>query len=601
MCGIFGILFQEKNETMSTEICNGLRRILNRGYDSIGISILQPDTIIKTCRHGTSDPLDHVFRKLAVVGSGMCAMSHTRWATHGEVSERNCHPHCAGDFILIHNGIVENQRVFDEALQSAHRTCISDTDSERIVQMIHLDHTIAKHKDVLSCVRRVLSTINGGYAVVLQDKNTPDILYCSRRHNPLLVGARPDGTLLVCSEKSGLIGCTDIYEVQQECVVRLQSGVSLKNIDGLTHISSQECSLLVSLEDNHTDDFTERELLEQPLLWDRIINKRLSQSSISFQEIPDNTREKILGHRHLFLVGCGTSYNTAVSAVQWFRRLNVFDTIQAHNAVDFDVGLIPRSRTVWILISQSGETIDLYVLLKKIPKEHTCIGLVNVMGSLLWRECQYAIHTMAGEERGVASTKSFSCQALQLYLLSKWLSNDASPVHHSVSSEKIGQVIEKFSLLETWSEMLVSASSLLVLGRYNGYYAALESALKLTELSQIHTEAFSSGSLKHGPFALLDENMPVIFIHTRDVAPEKTLLSVNEILSRRAPVFLLCPDDIDLDFVHPRLFILTYPDIPSFEFIPPTILLQKLSILLCKKKGLSVDYPRNLAKTVTVE
>jgi len=602
MCGIVALLTHASNETLHHHIEDGLRRILNRGYDSIGLSILPEEIEIKSCRENNKNPIKDILKKLKDFpgkGERHNIIGHTRWATHGEVNLVNCHPHRAGRFIIVHNGIVQNQADFDRILVESGVSCRSDTDTERIVQMIRLEHE-RKQCTVVDAIDAVIQQIKGGFAIVIQDVQDPFTLYCARRDNPLLVGGRHNARM-ICSEKSGLSSCETVWNVVSSTVVALKIDQPLEETRGV-HLLYRQTPCLTTATGESVGDATEAELMEQPSLWRGILRAR--DNVVDFDTVPASARDLLLSHKHLFLVGCGTSYNVAMASTGWFRSIDVFDTVQAHNAVDFDPGLIPRSPTLWILISQSGETLDLLVLLRHIrstiSSESTLIGLINVRDSLIWRECSYNIDVMAGLEKGVASTKSFSCQALQLYLFSRWLSSNPCAVL-SRSPDILESVIDRLSSLEDWVEALYFRSSILILGRYSGFFAALESALKLTELSQIHTEAYSSGSLKHGPFALLDEHTPVIFIHTSDVAEEKTVLSIREILARRAPVFLLTPDDIDIPLSHPSLSKIAYPDLTNFRFLPPTILLQKLAILLCRRKGFSVDYPRNLAKAVTVE
>lgn len=590
MCGIFGVLFKKDGDAPG-EMSAGLRRILNRGYDSIGVSFLEPTRILKTYRRDMGDPMNEMDALLTVADGGRNAIGHTRWATHGEVNLVNCHPHSAGRFIMVHNGIVENQDEFDSVLMEAGVRCVSDTDSERIVQMIALE-TIRLDGDVESAIAAVAGKIRGGFAIVIQDTESPDRIYCMRRENPLLVGERDDA-LLVCSEKNGLVGCGVVMEISPDRLVVMRRGNVLDTESGVVLPERrQELSDILY-------DFTENELRQQPDLWRSIINERCHP--LRFQEIPESLRDTILSHKHLMIVGCGTSYHASITAATWFRRYRMFETVQAHDAVDFDLGIIPSSPACWIFISQSGETLDLSLLHDRLPPGSLCVGFYNVVGSLLWRKCPYNIYTMAGEEKGVASTKSFSCQILHLYLFALWLARDEIPADLHYTPDMISNLFYRFPLLEEWTDRLYRTSSLLILGRQSGYHAALESALKITELSRIHSDAFSSGSLKHGPFALLDATMPVIFIHTSDVPVEKTILSVREILSRGASVFLLYPSHQEIRVDHPNLSSITYPDITGFRFLCPIILLQELAIMLCKKRGFSVDYPRNLAKTVTVE
>lgn len=590
MCGIFGVLFHKDGDAPG-EMSAGLRRILNRGYDSIGLSFIEPLQIFKTFRRDTGDPMDEMDAILTGIDGGTNAIGHTRWATHGEVNLVNCHPHSTCRFVMVHNGIVENQDEFDSILMEAGVRCVSDTDSERIVQMIGLE-TCRLDGDVESAIVAVANKIRGGYAIVIQDIDAPDRIYCMRRENPLLIGERDDA-LLVCSEKNGLVGCGLVMEILPDRLVMLRRGHSLDPADGVVlPARRQETSDILY-------NFTENELRQQPDLWRSIINERCHP--LRFNELPESLRDTILSHKHLMIVGCGTSYHAAITAATWFRRYRMFDTVQAHDAVDFDLGIIPSSPACWIFISQSGETLDLSLLYDRLPSDSLCIGFYNVIGSLLWRKCSYNIYTMAGEEKGVASTKSFSCQILHLYLFALWLAREAVPPDLDYAPNMITNLFYRFPLLEEWTDRLNDTSSLLILGRQSGYHAALESALKITELSRIHSDAFSSGSLKHGPFALLDATMPVVFIHTSDIPVEKTILSVREILSRGAPVFLLYPSHQEIRVDHPNLSSITYPDISDFRFLCPIILLQELSIMLCKKRGFSVDYPRNLAKTVTVE
>ena len=621
MCGIIGILFSDSSEDslkrkMGEEMILGLKRVLHRGYDSVGISFIEKDEILKTCIEGDNDPMrdmtdlvDQHYHSLSSIN----AIGHTRWATHGEVNLINSHPHKSWDdrFRMVHNGIVKNMDIFDKHLKSEGIVMVSQTDSERLVQMI--GWMVRKKGNVHHALQEVLSMVDGGYALVLQDRQEPHMLYCARRTFPLLMTRRKDGCIVVSSEISGLGSCRGglIMEPYDDYVMCLDDK-EWKEEQGRflnQYLSSPSSpSFKMELKAQYSS-WTEQEIMEQPMLVQKILAKRVSEDgTVVLSELKEAVREEIVQnrqqHHHLFLVGCGTSYHAAMASAKWFRETGLYETVHAYDAVDFDMSVIPSSSQVtWILLSQSGETMDLIVLLEKIPSSHRIFGLFNARDCLLARQCQQFLYIMAGRERGVASTKAFTCQVLHMYLFSRWLSHTKISRDVQDISHGIQETIKIFPQLEKWSHKLSLFQSLLILGRGDGLFVARESALKMKELSRIHTESFSSGSLKHGPFALLDENMPVLFIHTSDNPEEKTLLSLHEILSRKSPVFLLYPEGMLPNlFYHPQLLGLSYPSSPhEMSFLYPVILLQELSIRISIKKGFRVDFPRNLAKTVTVE
>jgi len=599
MCGIF-VFLQKKtgSSDIRQEMIRGLRTILNRGYDSIGISFVGPDILLKTCESMTEIET----RLMAIPTTSRNGMGHTRWATHGEVNLTNCHPHTSEDgrFLIVHNGILKNDHVFSGWLRQAGIVLRSATDSEMIVQWI--GHSVKERPtDIELCVREMIDRMEGNFAFVLQDTTTPDRIYCGRRGNPLLIGRREDA-ILICSEKSGLIGCDQILEPFEDHVMVLTAQSRLRQEDGLF---LTPMPMIDSEPESPRDaSWTAKEIREQPGVVETILAARVTTGGeIVFHEW-DDLRRRCREGRHLFLVGCGTSYNAALASCHWFRESGMFETVQAHDAVDFDMDILPtHGEVIWLFISQSGETLDLLVLFEKLPPSSLVIGFFNVEESLLWRRCDYSLNIMAGHERGVASTKSFTCQVLHLYLFSRWLEGRTIDAEVRRLPDRLREVIRRFPSLDRWKDLMGSIHSMLVLGRRNGWIAAIESSLKMKELSRIHTEAYSSGSLKHGPFALLDENMPVLYIHTEDNQNEKTILSLREILSRKSSVFLLAPASITgfPFFTDPHLHLITYPPHPIMGFLFPILLLQELSIRLAIAKGFCVDFPRNLAKTVTVE
>lgn len=415
-----------------------------------------------------------------------------------------------GRFLIVHNGIVKNHERFVAQLQRAGIQMESETDSESIIKMIGWECERLQGCNVAECIRDVLGRIEGGFAVVIQDRATPNRLYCCRRDLPLLIGRRGDGTFVVSSEMAGLEGCIEILEGHDDrlIVLRQEEGFQLQERDG-NFLEPEETRDEATRKTTTTRSWTEKEILEQPDMVEQILARRLDDDGRVHWEEWGEDETVVRGAmrlpemRHVRLMGCGTSYHAAKAACMWFQEdRGRWETVQAHDAVDFDIRDAPRDleRTLWILISQSGETMDLLVLLQKLPADAIVIGILNVRNSMMWRRCPFNLCTMAGRERGVASTKSFTCQVLHLLLLSRWMGD------HPMKRESVRkipgimrQTFKLFPALEKWCGMLSRFSSLLILGRGDGYIAAIESALKMKELSRIHTEAFSSGSLKHGP------------------------------------------------------------------------------------------------------
>lgn len=607
MCGIFAILQKEcdSDQDIRNDMVDGLCTVMNRGYDSIGIVFMDPVVIFKTC-----DTLNSIKSDIrSMTGLKRNAMGHTRWATHGEVNIKNCHPHISESrrFLIVHNGIVKNERIFSAFIRDAGVELTTDTDSEMIVQMIDI---LSRNRDktVSDCIQAVVNILEGNFAIIVQDTSTPDRMYCCRRGNPLLIGKRQtDDNFVVCSEKNGLGLCSMIIEPYDDRVIVLDKHYEFTKMDGIFLDTASQTDSERKLKSESTC-WTDQEMREQPDLIEEIIRARFYPDyGFFFSEMSAHEadiKKKCRHYEHLFLMGCGTSYNAALASCAWFRKKKIFNTVQAYDAVDFDMSIIPRDgKILWVIVSQSGETLDLLVLLENLPSDSFVIGFFNVRDSLLWRRCQHPIYVMAGREQGVASTKSFTCQIMHLYIFSQWLDGSSIDMSLFDLSSVIRNTINRFHLLEEWKNRLMTTSSLLLLGRNNGLITAIESSLKLKELSRIHCESYSSGSLKHGPFALLDENMPVLYIYTDDTDQNRTILSLREILSRKSHVYLLTPSSVPgfPFFNHPRLHIIVYPSHPIMCFLPPIILLQELSIRISLMKGFCVDFPRNLAKTVTVE
>lgn len=610
MCGIVGAV---GSKTAVEDVLEGLRRLEYRGYDSAGIAAIAGGKLERRRETGKIKNLEKLLQSEGFSSSSSIALGHTRWATHGEPSRENAHPHQSGAVAVVHNGIIENYVELREALQSEGETFTSQTDTETIP--VHIQSLIKKGQTPLEAVVETAKISEGAFAFGVLFEDDGGKIIAARQNAPLVIGVG-DGCHYLGSDALALAPFTnkviflengDIAEITADTVtICTQSGVS---------VSRDICEVDVdknTAEKGAYDSFMMKEIEEQPAAISATLSKYLSEdmANINLPEMPFDLSEV----SQITMVACGTSWHAALVAKYWFEE-------HARVPVNVDVASEFRYRNpplvkggLTILLSQSGETADTLAALEyaKQAGQHI-LSLVNVPESSIDRASDVSLYTQAGAEIGVASTKAFTTQLALLGLLVLHMASKKA----LISEEKkkslledlkkvpvlISQVLKSSSLLEGLAKEASAASTMLYLGRHALFPIALEGALKTKEISYIHAEAYSSGEMKHGPIALIEENVPIVVLAPSDALFEKSLSNLKEVEARRGRTFVFTDEKgkaVAGDFE--TRTIVTLPEVSPF--IMPFIYsvpMQLFAYYIATALGRDVDQPRNLAKSVTVE
>ena len=606
MCGIIAGI----HPTIYKVLLEGLLKLQNRGYDSAGISTIIDNKItISKYASGNVSALERLNNIKSQYLQSYIGIAHTRWATHGAKTDINSHPHLSysGNFAIIHNGIIENYVTLKKKLKKNNIRCISETDSEIIAHLLELNYT--KHKSVKKSIKATISELDGTWGLVIMSTIEPDTLYCTRMGSPILVGVNENVALIV-SEQSAFCNYIDNY-------------IILSNND-LCKIQKKENKITLTTEQDYLlkkintqkkvltphpyKYWTEKEIYEQPISSLNAISlggRLLSNNKVKLGGL-ERKQSELMQINNLILLGCGTSYFAGMFAKKNFQKLCNFDNVQIIDGAEFEACDITKNgRTAAILLSQSGETRDLYKCLK-ICKQHEIItiGIINVVDSLIAREVDCGCYLNAGREIGVASTKSFTSQVLLLTMVAIWFSQ----IHNLNLQQriKIIQDLKKINIdiketldqpnIDNLLNLFKKRNSCFILGRGRGEAIAEEGALKIKEISYIHAEAYNSSSLKHGPFALLEKGFPVILIAPENKYFQKNMNTYEEIKSRYSNIIIIT-DRNDLNL--PNAIIVKRNE--TFNELLCILPLQLLALKLSISKGCDVDMPRNLAKVVTVE
>ena len=544
MCGIYGIV----STNIYQMIVKGLAQLQNRGYDSAGICV--KNGTLNVFKTAVPDPL----RVLANGHmDGSIGMGHNRWATHGGNTYENTHPHLSNDesWAIVHNGIIENYAELKTMLLDNGYTFYSQTDTEVICNLLQYNYK----GNTYNAIHTTIHMLRGSYALIIMTMYE-DKLYCVKQQSPLLVGYDED-KIIVTSEKSGF--CYDVkYIILKEndiCVINRGGIITNHCYQEYTHIAPKEMA-------NTYPHWTLKDIHEQPE---------------AVLRIQSNQFELDADIEHIIILGCGTSYYAGQYGMHFFKQSRRY-TVQVFDGADFTEADIPKGKTAYIFISQSGETIDLYQCLKIV--RGTTIGIINVEDSLLAREVDHVIYCNAGKEVGVASIKSFTNQVVCLAILAG-LDADLAQLSADIQTT----IDRSIPICKSWAHK----PNLFLVGKGTDEVVAREGALKLKEISYIHAEGYSASSLKHGPFALLDEDMPVILL-------EMTASMTNcyhEIQSRNSPIFYITNRENErADLV--------LPENKMFASLLGVIPLQLLAYYVSVSKGINPDKPKNLAKVVTV-
>ncbi|MGB4399983.1 MAG: glutamine--fructose-6-phosphate transaminase (isomerizing) [Daejeonella sp.] len=611
MCGIVGYIgFREAWPI----IIKGLHRLEYRGYDSAGVALID-DTLNIYKKAGKVSDLEG-----SVAGEnlgGKIGMGHTRWATHGEPSDRNSHPHTSSDgsLAIIHNGIIENYSTLKETLISRGHHFKSDTDTEVLIHLIE-DIRDQTDLDLREAVRIALSEVVGAYAIVIMDKNNPDELIAARKGSPMVLGVGKE-EYFIASDASPIIEYTKnvVYLKDNEIAYIRRDELLLKNIDNVVQIPYvQELELkLEMLEKGGFEHFMLKEIYEQPRSIKDCMRGRIYPSSgqVQLGGIKEYA-EKLKNIDRIIIVACGTSWHAGLVGeylIEECARIPV----EVEYASEFRYrNPIISEKDIVIAVSQSGETADTMAAIE-LAKEKgaTIFGICNVVGASIPRLSHAGVYTHAGPEIGVASTKAFTAQVTVLTLMALYMAQQRGTIAQSklidllTELDNIPTLVEKClesnESIRKISEQFKDARNFLFLGRGSGFPVALEGALKLKEISYIHAEGYPAAEMKHGPIALIDEEMPVVFIATKNSSYEKVISNIQEVKARKGKVIAIVTEG---DSVVRKMadYTIEIPDADEI-FLPmlATIPLQLLSYHIAVLRGCNVDQPRNLAKSVTVE
>ncbi len=614
MCGIVAYIGKEEAYPI---IIKGLKRLEYRGYDSSGISLLNNGKINLYKRQGKVVKLEEFAAGKDIKGNS--GIGHTRWATHGPPNDINAHPHSStdGKITLIHNGIIENYGSLRKELISRGYVFKSDTDTEVLV---HLIDDIQKNENVSlsEAVRLSLHSVVGAYAIVVLSEDYPNQLVAARKSSPLVVGIGKDGDFFLASDATPIIEYTNkvVYlEDEEIAVVDLVEGLKIFNISNqeITPYVQKLEMQLEALEKGGFEHFMLKEIYEQPRSITDCFRGRLNSSEgwVSLGGLKEY-ENKIINAPRIIMIACGTSWHACLVGeylIEDLARINV----EVEYASEFRYrNPIINENDIVLAVSQSGETADTMAALELAKsKGATILGICNVVGSSISRITDAGSYTHAGPEIGVASTKAFTAQVTVLTLMALSLAHKKGTISeskfHALLIEleeipnKVQRILEKNKLIEEIAAIYKDAPNALYLGRGSSFPVALEGALKLKEISYIHAEGYPAAEMKHGPIALIDEEMPVFVIATKGTSYEKVVSNIQEVKARKGKIVAIVTEG-DTQVKEIADHVIEIPDTDD-HLVPllATIPLQLLSYHIAVMRNCNVDQPRNLAKSVTVE
>lgn len=610
MCGIVGAVAQRD---VAEILINGLHRLEYRGYDSAGVAVINKQNELQRIRClGKVKALDEVVSEKPLIGG--TGIAHTRWATHGEPSETNAHPHSSGTFAVVHNGIIENHEELRELLKSRGYVFLSQTDTEVIAHLVEWE--MRSTDSLLEAVQKSVKQLTGAYGMVVMDSRHPEHLVAARSGSPLVIGLGI-GENFLASDQLALLSVTRRFIFLEEGDI---AEITRRTVDIYdTHGNKAKREIHESNLENDAAEkgkfrhFMQKEIYEQPTALINTMEGRINHENVIVDSIGNGAKGILEKVEHIQIVACGTSYNAGMVARYWFESL-------AGVSCDVEIAsefryrkFVTRPNSLLITLSQSGETADTLAALR-LAKEKgymAALTICNVAGSSLVRESDLAFMTRAGVEVGVASTKAFTTQLAALLMLVTALGK----VKGHISVEKEREIIKAMQSLpaeiekalafdreiEALAEDFAEKHHALFLGRGEFYPIAVEASLKLKEISYIHAEAYAAGELKHGPLALIDADMPVIVVAPNNELLEKVKSNIEEVRARGGQLYVFA--DKEAGFTPSEgMKIITMPKVndivaPIFYTIP----MQLLSYYVALIKGTDVDQPRNLAKSVTVE
>ncbi|MEX5628880.1 glutamine--fructose-6-phosphate transaminase (isomerizing) [Pseudomonas marginalis] len=610
MCGIVGAV-AERNVTAI--LLEGLKRLEYRGYDSAGVAVFtNAGKLERMRRPGKVSELEQALAGEPLVGR--LGIAHTRWATHGAPCERNAHPHFSGDLAVVHNGIIENHEVLREQLKSMGYVFTSDTDTEVIAHL--LNHKLKDHSDLTAALKATVKELHGAYGLAVVSASQPDRVVAARSGSPLVIGLGL-GENFLASDQLALRQVTDRFMYLEEgdiADIRRES-VAIWDVNGnsVEREAVQYRDGAEAADKGEFRHFMLKEIHEQPAVVQRTLEGRLGDKQVLVNAFGPQAAELFAKVRNVQIVACGTSYHAGMVARYWLEELAGIPC-QVEVASEFRYRkVVVQPDTLFVTISQSGETADTLAALRNAKELGflASLAICNVSISSLVRESDLTLLTQAGREIGVASTKAFTTQLVGLLLLTLSLGHVrgtlAAGVEATLVEElrrlptRLGEALAMDSTVEKVAELFADKNHTLFLGRGAQYPVAMEGSLKLKEISYIHAEAYPAGELKHGPLALVDDDMPVVTVAPNNELLEKLKSNLQEVRARGGQLIVFADEKagmtngegthvINIPHIHDTLSPILY-----------TIPLQLLSYYVAVLKGTDVDQPRNLAKSVTVE
>jgi len=612
MCGIVGYI---GNREAYPVVIKGLRRLEYRGYDSTGVALIQDNQLLVYKKKGKVAELEE-----AVIGKDLhahIAIGHTRWATHGEPSDRNAHPHLSnnGRLAMLHNGIIENYVQIKTDLLSKGYTFKSDTDTEVLLNFIQ-DIQDNNKSSLEEALRIALKRIVGAYCILLIDQDDPETIIAARKGSPLVIGIGKNEHFLA-SDASPIIEYTKevVYVNDYEIAIVKKDELILKNLgnEKQTPFIQKLDMELAAIEKGGYDHFMLKEIFEQPAtIFDCLRGRLLHEQQQIVMAGVDNHIEALANASRIIIVACGTSWHAGLYAEYLIEELCRIP-VEVEYASEFRYrNPVIHPGDVIIAISQSGETADTLVALESAKEKGAFIfGIVNAVGSSIARLSDAGAYTHAGPEIGVASTKAFTGQLAVLSMMALKIAKSKGSISNdryvhllnelAAVPEKVKEILADTSTIQKIAMQFKDAKDFLYLGRGYNFPIALEGALKLKEITYIHAEGYPAAEMKHGPIALVDENLPVVFVATKDLYYDKVVSNVQEIKARKGQIIAVASIG---DQVLPTMtnHIMYVPEIDEvFAPLLSVLPMQLLSYYVGVAKGIDVDKPRNLAKSVTVE
>ncbi len=606
MCGIVGYVGERE---CADVLIDGLKKLEYRGYDSAGIAVFEKDKIVVEKSKGK---LNDLIEKMAREKKphGHCGIGHTRWATHGEPSDINSHPHGNKRVTIVHNGIIENYKQIKDFLINQGYGFESETDTETVAKLLDYYY----NGNPVETISKMIDKVEGSYALGILFRDYPDTIFAVRKESPLIVGVGKNENFIASDVPAILKYTKDYYLLEQnEIAIITEKEVKICTTDGepITKELQTADWDIDAAEKGGYEHFMLKEINEQPTAIKTTISPRI-QDGMPYLEESGLTMDMLKNYKRIYIVACGTAMHAGLVGkyiIEKLARIEV--TVDIASEFRYRDPIIEEEDLV-ILVSQSGETADTYAALK-LAKEKgaTTLSIVNVKGSTIARESDIVIYTHAGPEISVASTKAYSVQLSIMYLLAFELAYAKGKITEDKCRkltkalidipDRLTDVLELKEKCQFIASRLVNADSLLYIGRGLDYALSMEGSLKLKEISYIHSESYAAGELKHGTISLVTDDMPVIAVATQSDLIEKTVSNVKEVKSRGAKVAIICTEDVELenDVADYLVKMPKLDDIlmPMLAAVP----MQYIAYYTAVLKGCDVDQPRNLAKSVTVE